>query len=146
MSKISWKGGTLLSPVPPALITCSDGEKTNVFTAAWTGILCSDPPKTYISVRPSRYSHSLISRTKEFVINLPTVELVRTVDFCGVKAAGISTSSLSANWKHPPLLRFPSPASQPLRSVLSAGSSRSFHSEATICSWRISLRWMGNRN
>ena len=84
MSKTKWKGGTLLAPVPAALITCSDGEHENVLTVAWTGIINSDPPKTYISVRPSRHSHGLIKKSGEFAINLTTKELVRPTDWCGV--------------------------------------------------------------
>ena len=84
MSKLEWKGGTLLAPVPPALVTCGNMEKPNVLTVAWTGILCSDPPKTYVSVRPTRYSYGLIKESGEFVINVPTVPLARAVDTCGV--------------------------------------------------------------
>lgn len=84
MAKVSWKGGTLLAPVPPALVTCSDGEQDNVLTVAWTGILNSDPPKTYVSVRPTRHSHAIIKKSGEFAINLPTKSLVRAVDWCGV--------------------------------------------------------------
>lgn len=84
MSKTKWKGGTLLAPVPPALVTCSDGERDNVLTVAWTGILNSDPPKTYISVRPSRFSHELIAKSGEFAIHLTTKALARATDWCGV--------------------------------------------------------------
>ena len=55
-------------------------------TAAWTGIINSDPPMTYVSVRPSRYSHKLISKTKDFVINLPTLALAEITDWVGVKS------------------------------------------------------------
>ncbi len=84
MAKVKWRGGTLLSPVPPALVTCSDGEHDNVLTIAWTGILCSDPPKTYISVRPSRHSYEMIKKSGVFAINLTTKSLVRAADWCGV--------------------------------------------------------------
>ena len=84
MAKTKWRGGTLLSPVPPALVTCSDGEHDNVLTIAWTGIVNSDPPKTYISVRPSRYSHEIIRKSGVFAINLTTKDLVRAADWCGV--------------------------------------------------------------
>lgn len=84
MAKTLWKGGTLLSPVPPALVTCADGEVQNVLTIAWTGIVNSQPPKTYISVRPTRFSHHLIRESGEFAINLTTVPLVRAADWCGV--------------------------------------------------------------
>lgn len=86
MAKITWKPGTMLSPLPPALITSQDKDKQNVMTAAWTGIICSDPVITYVSIRPSRYSHELIKKSKEFVINLPTVKIAEAVDTVGVKS------------------------------------------------------------
>lgn len=86
MSKISWKGGALTAPIPPALVTCSDGERDNVFTVAWTGITCTQPPKTYISVRPSRFSYDIIKKSGCFVINLTTEELVKAADTCGVRS------------------------------------------------------------
>lgn len=93
-SRIIWKGSVLTAPVPPALITCGNMEKPNIFTVAWTGTLCTQPPKTYISVRPERYSYELIKESGEFAVNLPTKKLVRAVDYCGVKS-GRDTDKLS---------------------------------------------------
>ena len=84
MAKGKWRGGAMLAPVPPTMITCSHEGKDNVFTVAWTGITNTIPPKTYISVRPSRHSYKLIKESGEFAINLTTAELVRAADFCGV--------------------------------------------------------------
>ncbi|MGN1098246.1 MAG: flavin reductase family protein [Clostridia bacterium] len=86
MAKITWKGSTLLAPVPPALISCGNEERDNLITVAWTGILNSDPPKTYISVRPERFSHHIIKESGEFVINLPSAHIVRSIDFCGCRS------------------------------------------------------------
>ena len=86
MTKITWKPGTLLAPVPPALISCGTIENPNVMTAAWTGIIASDPAMTYVSIRPSRYSHKLIKDSGEFVINLTHLPLVKAADWCGVKS------------------------------------------------------------
>jgi flavin reductase (DIM6/NTAB) family NADH-FMN oxidoreductase RutF len=86
MAKVKWKGGTLLAPVPPALVSVGDGERDNLITVAWTGIICSDPPKTYISVRPERYSYDIIKKTGEFIINLPSSHIIRSIDFCGVRS------------------------------------------------------------
>ena len=86
MTKITWKPGTMLSPLPPAMISCGSVEKPNVMTAAWTGIVSSEPAMTYVSIRPSRYSHELIKESGEFVINLTTLDLVVAADFCGVKS------------------------------------------------------------
>lgn len=84
MSKVTWKGGALVAPVPPCMVTCGSGENVNIITVAWTGILNTVPPKTYISVRPSRYSYALIRESGEFVINLTPASLVRQADFCGI--------------------------------------------------------------
>ena len=66
------------------MVTCRDGELDNVLTIAWTGIVNSDPPKTYISVRPSRHSYNVIKNSGVFAINLTTKSLVRAADWCGV--------------------------------------------------------------
>lgn len=60
--------------------------KSNIITIAWTGTICSDPPMAYISVRKSRASYSMLVESGEFVINLPSEELVRALDYCGVRS------------------------------------------------------------
>ncbi len=94
MDKIIWNGGTLTAPLPPTLVSCGTVECPNVLTVAWTGILSTKPPKTYVSIRPERYSYNIIKETGEFVINLPTSSMVRAVDFCGVKS-GKNTDKFS---------------------------------------------------
>lgn len=86
MSKIIWKGGALLAPVPPVLVTCRFGKNDNIFTVGWTGIINTKPPKTYISVRPSRFSYDIIKNSGVFAVNLPSDKMVRAVDYCGVKS------------------------------------------------------------
>jgi len=87
MMKQDWKPGTMIYPLPAALISCgSNPEEQNIFTVSWLGTICSDPPMCYISVRPSRYSHDIIKRNGEFVINLTTEELARATDWCGVRS------------------------------------------------------------
>ena len=86
MAKVKWKPGTMLSPLPAALISCGDMERPNVMTAAWTGIVNSKPPRAYVSIRPERYSYGLIKESGVFVINVTTDRLKYAVDFCGVKS------------------------------------------------------------
>ena len=87
MEKVTWKGGTLLSPVPAVLVTCGTMEKPAGLTIGWTGITCSEPPKTYISVRPSRNSYDIIKQSGEFVINMLPSHMVRQLDYCGIKSS-----------------------------------------------------------
>ena len=84
--KIPFGVGTILNPVPAVIVTCGTLEKPNALTIAWTGTLCSSPPKTYISVRPERYSYEMIKTSGEFCINLTTAELARATDYLGVRS------------------------------------------------------------
>ena len=72
--KVEWKPGTMIYPLPAALISCGATEKEyNVLTASWVGTICSNPPMCYVSIRPERYSHAIVERNMAFVINLTTV-------------------------------------------------------------------------
>ena len=87
MGRQTWKAGNMLYPLPAVLVSVADtAGNTNLFTVAWTGTICSDPPMVSISVRPERYSHHMIDETGEFVINLTTEALVYATDYCGVKS------------------------------------------------------------
>ena len=86
MSKTLWKPGTFEYPIPAVMVSCGDMEKSNIITVAWTGIICTNPAKVYISIRPERYSYNIIKETHEFVINLTTKNLAFATDWCGVKS------------------------------------------------------------
>ena len=85
--KQSWKPGTMIYPLPAVLVSCgATPDEYNIFTVAWTGTVCTNPPMCYISVRPERHSYEIIKRTGEFVINLTTKRLARATDWCGVRS------------------------------------------------------------
>ncbi len=87
MTKLHWKAGTMIYPVPAVLVSCGNAQTGfNIITIAWTGTLCTEPPLCYISVRPERFSYGLIKKTGEFVINLTTRKLAYATDWCGVQS------------------------------------------------------------
>lgn len=87
MSKQNWKPGTILYPVPAVMVSCGDIDGVNnILTIAWTGTINTNPPMTYISVRPERYSYNLIKESGEFIINVTTEDLAFATDFCGVRS------------------------------------------------------------
>lgn len=85
MSKVMWKPGTFVYPIPAVMVSCGNMEKSNIITVAWTGILNTNPAMVYISIRPERHSYDLIKETGEFAINLTNRELAYATDWCGVK-------------------------------------------------------------
>ena len=87
MGKQYWRPGNMLYPLPAVMVSCKrQGEKPNIITVAWTGTVCSSPAMVSISVRKERYSYEIIKETGEFVINLATKDLVRALDYCGVRS------------------------------------------------------------
>jgi len=83
--KVERKPSSLLYPCPVVLVACpSNGGKGNIITLAWVGVACSEPPIIGVAIRPSRFSHGLIQKSRDFTVNIPSVEILREVDYCGV--------------------------------------------------------------
>ncbi len=75
-----------LYPNPVALISSKFKDKESIVTLAWVGTVCSNPPMVSISIRPSRFSHELVKKSGEFVINIPTTSMVKQINMCGSKS------------------------------------------------------------
>jgi len=85
MSKVNLRPAATMFPLPVMLITCVDASgKPNIITLAWVGMVNSAPPMVSISIRPGRYSHGLVKASQEFVVNIPSEEMIGKVDLCGV--------------------------------------------------------------
>ncbi|MBU7014409.1 MAG: flavin reductase family protein [Theionarchaea archaeon] len=73
----------VLYPSSVVLVTSSYQGKDNIITLAWISTACFDPPLVACAIRDTRYSHGLIKNSKEFVLNIPSENLVRETDYCG---------------------------------------------------------------
>ena len=88
--RVDWKPGTMIYPLPAVMVSCGNDESEyNIITVAWTGTICTNPPMCYISVRPERYSHSIIKKNMEFVINLTTADMAKIMPHTNKKTAPI---------------------------------------------------------
>jgi flavin reductase (DIM6/NTAB) family NADH-FMN oxidoreductase RutF len=83
MSKRVLEPNTTLYPVPVVLIT-TGGDSPDVMTCNRITSCSAEPPRLCIAVRPTRFSHTLIQRTREFVVNLPSPEQALLTDYVGV--------------------------------------------------------------
>lgn len=85
MKKLNFKGSVMLNPTPVVLITSKNkANKLNIFTVGWVSTVCTKDPIIAIGVRPERLSYEYIKESGECVINLPTRNMVKIVDYCGV--------------------------------------------------------------
>jgi len=74
----------LLHPMHTVLVSCvGKAAKPNVTTLAWAMPTSIEPPLLAISVAPTRHSHTLIEESGEFVVNIPTLEILQAVYACG---------------------------------------------------------------
>jgi len=74
----------LIHPMHTVLVSCvGKDRKPNIITLAWVMPTSIDPPLVAVSIAPSRYSHKLIEETKEFVVNIPTMDILEETLFCG---------------------------------------------------------------
>jgi flavin reductase (DIM6/NTAB) family NADH-FMN oxidoreductase RutF len=84
MKKAKLGPETLLYPMPAVLVGALVNDKPNFMTAAWCGIAASTPPAISVALRPARYTLDGIRATGAFSINVPSVDLVQKVDYCGI--------------------------------------------------------------
>ncbi|MDS0524770.1 flavin reductase family protein [Clostridium sp. SHJSY1] len=87
MDKVNFKGSVMLNPTPVVLVTTRNNEgKINVFTIGWVSTVCTKPPVMAVGIRPERLSYDFIKESMECVINLTTQDMVKIVDYCGVRS------------------------------------------------------------
>ena len=140
ITKQVWKPGTMLYPVPAVMVTsiAKDG-RPNIMTVAWTGTVCSEPPMLSISLRKATYSYGLIMESREFVVNIPSLRLIRATDYCGVVSGrdvdkfaktGL-TPGPSTTVKPPVIMECPINIECSVRQVLELGLHTMFVAEVT---------------
>lgn len=86
MDKDITKDTTKLLSVFPAFPTVLISSEENIITVTLIHIFSFKPYLIGIGIKPERYSHGLIKASKEFVVNIPTSEILPAVIFCGTKS------------------------------------------------------------
>ena len=84
MEKVKLGPETLLYPTPAVLVGTTVAAKPNFMTAAWCGVAASTPPAISVGIRPARYTLEGINTNGTFSINIPSTDLVKEVDYCGI--------------------------------------------------------------
>ncbi len=84
----------LINHGPCVLITSGNKKIKNVSPVAWITPLNDEPPMVIICVASSHYTAKLINKYKEFVINVPSVDMLKIVNDTG-KISGIKSDKFS---------------------------------------------------
>ncbi len=85
----------LINHGPCCLVTSGDKETKNIAPIAWLTPLNDEPPLVIICVASTHYTSELINKYNEFVINVPSVELLEVIKFTG-KVSGRTIDKFKA--------------------------------------------------
>ncbi|MHA1967120.1 MAG: flavin reductase family protein [Candidatus Hodarchaeales archaeon] len=83
-----------LYPRLTVMVSSGSVEKPNALTIAWSTPLSVDPPLCGIMITKKRFSHEIISRNKEFVINIPDFSLVKGCFHIGSVSGNIEPNKI----------------------------------------------------
>jgi flavin reductase (DIM6/NTAB) family NADH-FMN oxidoreductase RutF len=72
-----------LYPRLTVLVTTGTPEKPNAIAVAWNSPLSADPPLVGVSISPSRHSHALLRKQRDFVLSVPSADLADKVLYIG---------------------------------------------------------------
>jgi len=84
MEKIKLGPQTLLYPMPAVLVGAKVNESPNFMTVAWCGIAAGKPPAISAALRKDRYTLKGIRENGSFSVNIPSSDMVKKTDFCGI--------------------------------------------------------------
>lgn len=84
MKKMKMGPQPMLWAHPTTLVGADVDGKPDFAAVAWTGVAASTPPAVSIALQHSRYSLKGIRRNLTFSVNIPSREMVRETDYCGL--------------------------------------------------------------
>lgn len=109
MLKRELNPGTVLVPCPVALVSVGDEKEKNIITISWTANVSSRPPRMAISIVPKRHSFGLLKRIEDFVINIPSKDLIEAAVTCGTKSGRSIDKFRECNFSAEPSSKITSP-------------------------------------
>jgi len=69
----------LIEPGPVVMVTTAHKDKPNIMTMTWLMMMEFEPPLIGCIMSEDNYSFTALKKTKECVITIPTVELIKKV-------------------------------------------------------------------
>jgi flavin reductase (DIM6/NTAB) family NADH-FMN oxidoreductase RutF len=99
MSKTKMGPMTLIYPMPTVLVGAEVDGKPNFLAIAWCGIANGEPPMVSVALRSQRYTLKGIRQNQTFSVNIPSVDIIKEVDYCGVRSGAKVDKVAVCNFK-----------------------------------------------
>ncbi|MDP2855827.1 MAG: flavin reductase family protein [bacterium] len=90
MPKVTFGPKPFLYPTPTVLVGANVDGKSNFMAVAWCGIINGRPPMLSVALQHPRYTLKGVRQNNTFSVNIPSVDLVKETDYCGI-ASGSKT-------------------------------------------------------
>jgi len=84
MAKVLMGAQTFIYPMPVLLVGANVDGKPNFMAVAWGGIANGVPPMISLAIRPQRYTFKGIKENMAFSVNIPSSDMVKEADYCGI--------------------------------------------------------------
>lgn len=84
MGKVLLGPQNLLYPMPTVLVGSNVDGKPNFMAVAWCGIVNGEPPMISVALRHQRYTLRGVKQNWTFSVNVPSADLVKETDYCGL--------------------------------------------------------------
>lgn len=84
MPKKEIKPGPHLYPMPIVLVGAQKDGRANFMPAAFAGIINMNPPSIALGLNKIHFTSLGIKESGTFSVNLPSTDMVRAVDYCGL--------------------------------------------------------------
>ncbi len=84
MGKVLMGSRPLLYPTPTVLVGANVDGKPNFMAVAWCGIVNGEPAMISVAIQHHRYTHKGITQNLTFSVNIPSIEMVKEADYCGI--------------------------------------------------------------
>jgi len=89
----------LLFPNPAVLVGAMVDGKPNFATYAWCGITGGEPPTISVGIRHERHTLKGIHQNRAFSVNVPSVDLIKETDYCGMVSGAKTDKAKDCGFK-----------------------------------------------
>lgn len=84
MHKITTGPDYFIYPLPIVLVGANVDDKPNFLAVGACGIANAEPPMISVAIRHNRYTNKGIRQNMTFSVNLPSRDMVKETDYCGI--------------------------------------------------------------
>ena len=98
----------LMYPMRTYLIVSGKGDEVDVMAADWVTIISHKPLLIGVSISPKRYTHRLVRTHNEFVVSVPSLDMLKDVWIAGTKSGPSKLSEMNITLM--PSLRIETPS------------------------------------